>query len=459
MTLVNHVTMAAMGLWMSFALWCLIMLVTGALITWRARGGFRWMLWGLVAIGVAILAWSHPRALPQVRIGEDERLLAWSAGADGIAAVVEHAPPFYDKRIKWNNTYSLGGAANAAQQLRLGSIPLLLHPSPRNVAFIGLATGITASAALRDPLEPRVTIVELSPQIASLSCEHFVHLNDALCSNDRSRVVLEDGRMFFHSTNDTFDVIVGDLFVPWRAGVANLFTTEHFRSVKARLHEGGLFAQWLPLFQMDETAFWGIVATFLDSFPNAWLAIADFQPYNAAVALIGWKQPQGGPSWPVMQERTAQLASQRSNRDPVLRSAEGLSLFLVGPMAGTVPEGTDRMTQDRPWLGTHAARVERLRPPPMFQGQRLVDTMHGIARRVPPGPLRDGIVTGQLLYQFCGIVESQGPSVGQEWLQTYLKHDLPAVLATPRPRRWSWPFPQRAGEILVRRAQQEARQR
>jgi spermidine synthase len=459
MALVNHVTMQAMGLWMSFVLWCLVMLVAGVLVAWQSSGRMRWVLWGLPIFVGASLAWSNPRDLPQVRIDAGEHLVAWSAGADGIAAVLERIEPYRDTRIKWNNTYSLGGASNAAQQMRLGFIPLLLHPHPRNVAFIGMATGITAGAGLRDPLEPRVTTVELSPQIAALSCEYFNRLSANLCTNERSRVIVEDGRMFFHSTRDTFDVVVGDLFVPWRAGVANLFTREHFHSVKARLREEGLYAQWLPLFQMDETAFWGIVATFLESFPNAWLAVADFQPYNAAVALIGWKQPQGGPSWADMQRRTHQLGSQRTNRDPVLRSAEGLGLFLVGPLAGKVPAGTTLMTEDRPWLGTHAARVERMRPPPMFQGRKLVNVLQSIASGVPPGPVRESVITGQLLYQFCGIVESQGPEIGTQWLDANLDRPLPSVLATPRLRRWSWPFPPRAGQILVRRALEESRER
>ena len=45
-------------------------------------------------------------------------------------------------------------------------------------------------------------------------------------------------------------MIVADLFVPWQAGAASLWTREHFAAVRARLAPGGLFCQWLPLYQL-----------------------------------------------------------------------------------------------------------------------------------------------------------------------------------------------------------------
>jgi len=455
-TLVNHVAMPQLGLWLSITMWCLAALIAGALVTLRSTGNTRWILWGLILCVACGLIWSKPRAQPMARVDKGERILAWSAGADGIATVIERNEPYRDKRIKWNNTYSLGGASNAGQQMRLGFIPLMLHPRPRNTVFIGLATGITAGSALRDPTKPKVTTVELSPQITRLACEHFDLLSAKLCSHERSTVVVEDGRMFFQSTRDTFDVVVGDLFVPWRAGVANLFTREHFSAVRSRLHEDGLFAQWLPLFQMDEAAFWGIATTFAEVFPNAWLAIADFQPHNAGVALIGWKKSSGAPSWEVMQLRSDQFANDRRNRDGMLRSAEGLGMFLVGPVAPALPGNIPIMTTNRPWLGDHAARVERMQPSPTFQGSLLISQLQRIANRVPGGPLRDAVITGQIVYQFCGITESQGMEVATQWFDTHMTRDLPDVMAQRNVKHWGWPFPEQAGRFLLRRAQEDA---
>ena len=88
----------------------------------------------------------------------------------------------------------------------------------------------------------------------------------------------------------------------------------------------------------------------------------------------------------------------------------------------------------------------------MFQGQILVETLQRIASNVPPGPMRESIITGQLLYQFCGIAESHGLESADAWYDEHMKRKLPEVIATPRPNRWSWPFPQVAGRYLVRRA-------
>jgi ABC-type polar amino acid transport system ATPase subunit len=129
---------------------------------------------------------------------------------------------------------------------------------------------------------------------------------------------------------------------------------------------------------------------------------------------------------------------------------------LDGPVAPALPLYVSLMTLNNPWLGDHAARIERMHPPPMFQGQPLVETLQRITSMVPPSPLREAIITGQLLYQFCGIAESHGLETAGAWYDQHITRKMPAVMATPRPARWSWPFPQEAGRYLIRRALADA---
>ena len=72
------------------------------------------------------------------------RLRATLEGASGIVTVVDAGD---DLQLRLDNYYVLGGSAAERSERRQGLLPLLLHPEPRRVAFVGLATGITASAA------------------------------------------------------------------------------------------------------------------------------------------------------------------------------------------------------------------------------------------------------------------------------------------------------------------------
>ncbi len=470
----NHLAMPGLGLWGSLAAWCLLILAAGVVTTARLPDRRpRLFLFGLAGAAVVLLTLAAPWSLPAAHLDPGERIVAWRSGSAGVSAVIEQA---HDRRIKWNNTYSLGGSANAAQQARMGYLPLLLHPQPRRVAFIGAATGITASAALRDPRLESLTAIELSAQTMQLACEHFRDWNVDLCSHPRARTVVEDGRMYFRATREQFDVVVADLFVPWRSGVANLYAREHFEAVAAHLRPGGIFAQWLPLFQLDARGFWGIATTFCTVFPNAWLAIADFQPANPGVALIGWQTsaPRGtgdtaivesssaggsqlGPDANILAQRCRELGAVPELREPLLRDPSGVALFLVGPVRPALPPNIPIMTLDRPWLADHAPRVQRQQPPRFFVGSELVAALQHVARQTPAGPLRSHVLLGQQIYAFCDVFEREGLQRAMGWYDANVTAALPRAFAVPNASTMSWPFSEQPGMFLIRRAFAQAK--
>ena len=58
-----------------------------------------------------------------------------------------------------------------------------------------------------------------------------------------------------------YDVIISEPSNPWIAGIANLFTTEFYRHVHARLAPGGMFGQWIQAYQISEESLAGILRT------------------------------------------------------------------------------------------------------------------------------------------------------------------------------------------------------
>ena len=460
--LADFVCMRALGLWITLSLWALAACVAGMLVAMRGPAAGRHARLAFAAAAALALVAGFPGSLPVAALQPGDTLLSWQAGADGIAAAIARRPESAneapDIRIKWNNTYSLGGTGNAAQQARMGHIPLLLHPAPRRVGFIGLATGITASAALRDPAVHSVVAAELSPEITTLACRHFAAANADLCNDAKVRVVVEDGRLFFRATRDTFDVVVGDLFVPWQAGTANLYTREQFTAVREHLAPGGLFAQWLPVFQLDPVGFFGIASTFASVFPNAWLAVADFQPYNPAIALIGWRDAEGAPAFDVVTSRCEQVQPGTRLREPMLADAAGVGTFLVGPLAGQLPPGVPLLTLDNPWLADHAPRIQRTRPPQWFVGASLARYLQHVARAAPQDRFAPAIARGQDLYQFAELVDREGLESARQWFEANVHSPLPAAnFAIDHPELVRWPFTMQTGLYLVRHALAEAR--
>ncbi len=361
-----------LGLWWTIAAVGLVLFAVGEAVAggW-ARPWFTPRR-GVTVVGmaVAVFLW-NPSGLPRVKFEpqQGERIIALNEGSHGIVAVVGAG---VHRRIKLDNYYILGGTGSAGDERMQGHLPLLLHPSPRRVAFLGLGTGITAGATMLHPTES-VTAVELVPEVVNAAAGHFQAANLGLLQSSRTRVVAEDARQFLRGTPERFDVIVGDLVVPWRRGEAALYFSDHFEAARHALAPGGLFCQWLPLFQLSEGEFNIVAATFLDVFPHATLWRGDFAPDRPALALVG--HADDSPLDPaVVEHRIRELRPDGLN--PQLVHPAGLWMFLVGPLDPRDPRfaSARRNRADQPWLellgplaqgGTDAE--ERV----LFTGRRL----------------------------------------------------------------------------------------
>ncbi len=158
-------------------------------------------------------------------------------------------------------------------------LPLLLHPEPRQVLFLGLGTGISASASLAFPGLQR-TAVELSLGAINAAREEFRPVNDDI--TDHLKIVRDDARHFLLSDAGYYDVIVGDLFHPDLVGRSALLSRQQFIRVQKRLLSGGIFVQWLALNQFDINSLQVVLATFKDVFPDAIIFVDAFR-----LAMVG----------------------------------------------------------------------------------------------------------------------------------------------------------------------------
>jgi len=222
-----------------------------------------------------------------------EILEEWQS-SDATVTVVLDA--YNHVAIKINSNYSLGSTAAIAPQIFQARIPLLAFPETDSVFFLGMGTGITAGEALDRESYPDIhTVVacELSPSVAEAAGKYFAgggggpDLTNGLFRDSRVRVFVADGRNHLMATREQFAMINADLFLPYRRGTGNLYSLEHFHNARARLKPGGVFVQWLPLYQISDHEFGIIARTMIEAFPQVTLWRGNFQPGAEIAALVG----------------------------------------------------------------------------------------------------------------------------------------------------------------------------
>ena len=364
-------------------LWWSLVVVGGVLVVAAALTGLTRA--EAAVAGSALLAavlLLRPAELPPVRVATGQRLVSVREGTHGTTAVLA------DDRDRWitvNNAYVLGGTAAREEERWQAHLPLLLHPSPRRVAFVGMGTGITAGAALLHPAE-RIVALEIVPEVAVAAREDFADANARVLEDPRVRVVIDDGRNFVASSPQAFDVIVGDLLVPWRPGEAALYTQEHFESVRRALSGDGVFCQWLPLYQLSPEQVAIILRTFLDVFPATSLWRGNFIPDAPTLAVVG--HLGSGPLAPEEIDARVQALGRDSN--PFLGHPAGLWLHFVGPVTADMPflTGAPRNRDGEPWVELLSPRSHARRDPVAI-GEGVTPFLDAVAKAALDGtPLR-----------------------------------------------------------------------
>ncbi|MBI3772351.1 MAG: fused MFS/spermidine synthase [Gammaproteobacteria bacterium] len=145
-------------------------------------------------------------------------------------------------------------------------LPLLLHPAPHKVLFLGMGTGISAAGALPFP-NLEITAVELSAGAITAAEQWFAPVNADV--SRKIHVVRDDARRFLLVDKSHYDVIIGDLFHPDLVGRSTLLSRQQFARAKARLNAGGIFVQWLALNQFDPESLAAVIRSFQREFDNA----------------------------------------------------------------------------------------------------------------------------------------------------------------------------------------------
>ena len=217
----------------------------------------------------------------------------------------------------------------------LGSLPMALHPAPERVGIIGLGTGRTAKAvAAFGP--KRLVVFELEPEVVRAASWFEPEGAGRPPGTD---VVLGDARRSLLARGERFDVLTSDPIHPGVAGSAALYTREAYAVVKERLAPGGLFCQWLPLYQLRLADLRLVARTFVDAFPASYVfqSGSDLVLVGAAAPLAldeaALRRRLGGPGG----EPLAPLGLRAAGRllSLLVRDPDGVARFARGGEVNT----------------------------------------------------------------------------------------------------------------------------
>ncbi len=154
-----------------------------------------------------------------------------------------------------------------SSQFLLPLITLAYNPKARHAAAIGQGSGMSSHVLLGSPVIEELTTIEIEPQMIEGS-RVFMPANRRVFEDKRSHFRIDDARSVFASGHVKFDLILSEPSNPWVSGVAGLFTDEFYQRAKSALAPGGVFGQWLHLYETNDVLVLSVLAAVHRNFPT-----------------------------------------------------------------------------------------------------------------------------------------------------------------------------------------------
>lgn len=306
---------------------------------------------GFIASGLAITPdWAVGKTKGQILEALSKRELVFYK--EGLSATVAV------HRVNDVLWLAVNGKADASSDPRddvtqalLGYIPVMLHPDPKKVLIIGLGSGFTATAVATHPVQ-QIDVVEIEKAVVE-AAGHFKEFNRRVLEDPRVRLHINDGRNFALLTPEKYDVVISEPSNPWMAGVANLFSLEHYQTLRKRLSPGGIVCQWLQTYSMSTEDLRMVVKTFVSVFPETSI----WTTRQGDLLLIGKNDPL------VLDMKNAKRSFeipqvQKDLKDFDIHSAEGFFShgLLFQPAVSLLAKNGRVNSDDHPYLEFSAPR-------------------------------------------------------------------------------------------------------
>lgn len=149
----------------------------------------------------------------------------------------------------------------------LGALPLALGHGFERVGVIGFGSGLTTHTLLGDPRVGQVDTVEIEPAMVE-GAKLFGDRVSRAYTDPRSRIVIDDAKAHFAGSGRRYDLIISEPSNPWVGGTGSLFSDEFYAFVPGQLNDGGLFVQWLQLYEITPELVSSVLDGLVDHFSD-----------------------------------------------------------------------------------------------------------------------------------------------------------------------------------------------
>lgn len=148
-----------------------------------------------------------------------------------------------------------------------GTLPLAYMPHAKQIANIGMGSGLTTHVMLAHDGIEKVDTIEIEAAIVAAAAGYGDFVERAY-TDPRSEIHIEDAKTFFSLQNNVYDIIIAEPSNPWVSGVASLFSTEFYGTITRHLQSDGLFVQWIQLYEFNDQLAESILKALSDNFSD-----------------------------------------------------------------------------------------------------------------------------------------------------------------------------------------------
>lgn len=289
-----HLLIPALGLKLAFCVGALIDMVIGLLLL-RTRQGSGYSILRFAAAAVVVVLGLgltitqvpfDPMRLAsgvfrtgRTHLDPAEKVLFYRDGKTASVSVIRS--PNGSTRIATNGKVDasattadgVGPQYDEPTMMVIAAAPLALHANPERIGVIGFGSGMSTHTLLGDSRVGRVDTIEIESAMVQGARAFGKRVHRAY-DDPRSHIVIDDAKAYFASQKGGYDIIISEPSNPWISGVGSLFSEEFYQFVPRQLKPGGLFVQWIQLYEINDRLIASILNAMTPHFGDysAWLA-------------------------------------------------------------------------------------------------------------------------------------------------------------------------------------------
>jgi len=212
-----------------------------------------------------------------VRLADSATMLFSHDGQTATVAVYENTTNSGRMRAIATNGKVDAGMATSIEEaptidestmILLAALPLALRDGYQRVGVIGFGSGLSTHTLLGDRRVGWVDTVEIEPAMVE-GARLFGKRVERAFNDPRSHVVIDDAKSYFAASPRKYDLIISEPSNPWVGGTAALFSDEFYAFVPRQLNEGGVFVQWLQMYEITPELVSSVLAGMLEQFSDA----------------------------------------------------------------------------------------------------------------------------------------------------------------------------------------------